>query len=140
MFGIDGTLLQCGDFRGHPPAGGRGGAGADRAASERTRVVFTNGSLASSAAIAQARPDDSPYVTDDELLSPVESTAGEDDAGAVFVAHLNDGDLGMLKRAARASPLAAPTLHLQLHRPIRRSHDDLYFWIADTGRRVAGER
>ncbi|HEY2320718.1 MAG TPA: HAD hydrolase-like protein [Solirubrobacteraceae bacterium] len=134
MFDIDGTLLHRGpDGRGRPQPGAVEVLERIRA-SGRPLVLFTNGSHVPSAVIAQGLRDDGLHVSDDELLTPVDSatawlarhrgrhpvhafatdsvrdymrangialTEGED-AGAVFVAHLQDVALAEVERAARA--------------------------------------
>jgi len=134
MFDIDGTLLHRGsDGRGHPQPGAVEVLQRIRA-SGRKLVLFTNGSHVPSPTIAQGLREDGLHVTDDELLTPVDSatawlkrhpkrhpvhafateavqefmrangvpvTDGED-AGAVFVAHLQDVPLAEVERAARA--------------------------------------
>lgn len=73
MFDIDGTLLHRGqDFRGHPQPGAVEVLERIRA-SGRKLVLFTNGSHVPSATIAQGCRDDGLFVTDDELLTPVDS-------------------------------------------------------------------
>jgi HAD superfamily hydrolase (TIGR01450 family) len=76
MFDIDGTLLHRG-----PDGSGRPQAGATEVltrirASGRRLVLFTNGSHVPSARIAQGLRDDGLEVTDDELLTPVDSATG----------------------------------------------------------------
>ena len=134
MFDIDGTLLHRGpDGRGHPQPGAVEVLERIRA-SDRRLVLFTNGSHVPSPRIAQGLRDDGLHVSDDEVLTPVDSatawlqrhperhpvhafatesvcdhmrrhgvvlTDGED-AGAVFVAHLQDVALAEVERAARA--------------------------------------
>ena len=134
MFDIDGTLLHRGpDGRGRPQPGAVEVLERIRASGRRL-VLFTNGSHVPSPTIAQGLRDDGLHVSDDELLTPVDSatawlqrhpkrhpvhafatdavrafmagngvpvTDGED-AGAVFVAHLQDVPLAEVERAARA--------------------------------------
>jgi HAD superfamily hydrolase (TIGR01450 family) len=134
MFDIDGTLLHRGpDGRGHPQPGAVEALQRIRA-SGRSLVLFTNGSHVPSSRIAQGLRDDGLHVSDEEVLTPVDSatawlsrhperhpvhafatdsvrdhmranavalTDGED-AGAVFVAHLQDVPLAEVERAARA--------------------------------------
>jgi HAD superfamily hydrolase (TIGR01450 family) len=134
MFDIDGTLLHRGpDGRGHPQPGAVDVLERIRA-SGRKLVLFTNGSHVPSPTIAEGLRSDGLQVTDDEVLTPVDSatawlqnhpqrhpvhafatepvqeymtangipvTDGED-AGAVFVAHLQDVPLAEVERAARA--------------------------------------
>jgi HAD superfamily hydrolase (TIGR01450 family) len=134
MFDIDGTLLHRGpDGRGRPQPGAVVVLERIRASGRRL-VLFTNGSHVPSPTIAQGLREDGLHVTDDELLTPVDSatawlqrhpqrhpvhafatgpvqeymrangialTEGED-AGAVFVAHLQDVALAEVERAARA--------------------------------------
>jgi HAD superfamily hydrolase (TIGR01450 family) len=134
MFDIDGTLLHRGpDGRGQPQPGAVDVLQSIRA-SGRKLVLFTNGSHLPSPQIAQGLRDDGLPVSDDEVLTPVDSatawlqrhpkrhpvhalatesvlrfmvkngvavTDGED-AGAVFVAHLQDVSLAEVERAARA--------------------------------------
>jgi HAD superfamily hydrolase (TIGR01450 family) len=134
MFDIDGTLLHRGpDGRGHPQPGAVEALQRIRASGRRL-VLFTNGSHVPSPRIAQGLRDDGLHVSDDEVLTPVDSatawlrrhperhpvhafatdsvcdhmrhngvtlTDGED-AGAVFVAHLQDVPLAEVERAARA--------------------------------------
>src|SRR6185312_5846594 len=122
MFDIDGTLLHRGpDGRGHPQPGAVDVLQRIRA-SGRKLVLFTNGSHVPSPTIAQGLLEDGLHVTDDELLTPVDSATAwltrqperhpvhafataaaqefmrangvpvsdGEDAGAVFVAHLQD--------------------------------------------------
>jgi NagD protein len=134
MFDIDGTLLHRGpDGRGQPQPGAVEALERIRASGRRL-VLFTNGSHVPSPTIAQGLRDDGLHVSDDEVLTPVDSatawlkrhperhpvhafatepvqaymrdngvavTDGED-AGAVFVAHLQDVALDEVERAARA--------------------------------------
>jgi HAD superfamily hydrolase (TIGR01450 family) len=134
MFDIDGTLLHRGpDGRGHPQPGAVDVLNRIRTSGRRL-VLFTNGSHVPSPRIAQGLRDDGLDVSDDEVLTPVDSatawlqrhpqrhpvhvfatesvqehmrangvalTDGED-AGAVFVAHLQDVALAEVERAARA--------------------------------------
>lgn len=134
MFDIDGTLLHRGpDGRGRPQPGAVEVLERIRASGRRL-VLFTNGSHVPSPTIAQGLRQDGLHVTDNELLTPVDSatawlqnhpkrhpvhafatdpvrafmadkgvpvTDGED-AGAVFVAHLQDVPLAEVERAARA--------------------------------------
>jgi NagD protein len=141
MFDIDGTLLhRAPDGRGRPQPGAVEVLKRIRASGRRL-VLFTNGSHVPSPTIAQGLRDDGLHVTDDEVLTPVDSatawlqkhpkrhpvhafattpvqeymrtngvalTDGED-AGAVFVAHLQDVPLAEVERAARAiTTRAAP--------------------------------
>jgi HAD superfamily hydrolase (TIGR01450 family) len=140
MFDIDGTLLHRGsDGRGRPQPGAVEVLQRIRGSGRRL-VLFTNGSHVPSARIAQGLRDDGLHVTDDELLTPVDSatawlsrhaerhpvhvfatesvcehmrqagirlTDGED-AGAVFVAHLQEVSLAEVERAARAVLRGAP--------------------------------
>ncbi len=141
MFDIDGTLLHRGpDGRGHPQPGAVEVLERIRASGRRL-VLFTNGSHVPSPRIAQGLRDDGLHVTDDELLTPVDSATAwlarhparhpvhafatesvcehmrqngialteDEDAGAVFVAHLQDVALAEVERAARAiTTRAAP--------------------------------
>jgi NagD protein len=141
MFDIDGTLLHRGpDGRGHPQPGAVEVLERIRASGRRL-VLFTNGSHVPSPRIAQGLRDDGLHVTDDELLTPVDSATAwlarhparhpvhafatesvcqhmrqngialteDEDAGAVFVAHLQDVALSEVERAARAiTTRAAP--------------------------------
>ncbi|MFL5862450.1 MAG: HAD-IIA family hydrolase [Solirubrobacteraceae bacterium] len=134
MFDIDGTLLhRRPDGRGHPQPGAVEVLERIRASGRRL-VLFTNGSHLPSPRIARGLREDGLPVSDDELLTPVDSatawlaqhparhpvhvfasdsvaeymrqngialTDGED-AGAVFVAHLQDVALAEVERAARA--------------------------------------
>ena len=134
MFDIDGTLLHRGhDGRGRPQPGAVEVLERIRASGRRL-VLFTNGSHVPSPRVAQGLRDDGLHVSDDEVLTPVDSatawlgrhperhpvhafatdsvcdhmrrngvalTDGED-AGAVFVAHLQDVPLAEVERAARA--------------------------------------
>jgi HAD superfamily hydrolase (TIGR01450 family) len=134
MFDIDGTLLHRGpDGRGHPQPGAVEVLERIRASGRRL-VLFTNGSHVPSPTIAQGLREDGLHVSDEEVLTPVDSatawlvkhprrhpvhafatesvqahmhshgialTDGED-AGAVFVAHLQDVPLAEVERAARA--------------------------------------
>jgi len=73
MFDIDGTLLHRGlDGRGRPQPGAVEVLDRIRA-SGRPLVLFTNGSHVPSARIAHGLRDDGLPVTDDELLTPVDS-------------------------------------------------------------------
>jgi HAD superfamily hydrolase (TIGR01450 family) len=73
MFDIDGTLLHRGeDFRGHPQPGAVEVLERIRASGRRL-VLFTNGSHVPSARIAAACREDGLHVTDEELLTPVDS-------------------------------------------------------------------
>jgi HAD superfamily hydrolase (TIGR01450 family) len=134
MFDIDGTLLHRGpDGRGHPQPGAVDVLNRIRM-SGRKLVLFTNGSHVPSPRIAQGLRDDGLDVSDDEVLTPVDSATawlqrhpqrhpvhvfatesvqehmqangvaltGGEDAGAVFVAHLQDVALAEVERAARA--------------------------------------
>jgi 5'-nucleotidase len=134
MFDIDGTLLHRGpDGRGRPQPGAVEVLERIRA-SGRKLVLFTNGSHVPSPTIAEGLRNDGLPVTDDELLTPVDSATAwlrkhtrrhpvhafatppvqefmrangvavtdGDDAGAVFVAHLQDVALAEVERAARA--------------------------------------
>ncbi len=75
MFDIDGTLLhRTPDGRGHPQPGAVEVLERIRA-SGRPLVLFTNGSHVPSATIAQGLRDDGLPVSDDELLTPVDSAA-----------------------------------------------------------------
>ena len=134
MFDIDGTLLHRGpDGRGRPQPGAVEVLERIRASGRRL-VLFTNGSHVPSPQIAEGLRNDGLHVTDEEVLTPVDSatawlrrhpqrhpvhafattsvqeymrasgvalTDGED-AGAVFVAHLQDVPLAEVERAARA--------------------------------------
>jgi HAD superfamily hydrolase (TIGR01450 family) len=140
MFDIDGTLVHRGpDGRGRPQPGAVEVLDRIRASGRRL-VLFTNGSHVPSASIAQGLREDGLPVSDEELLTPVDSatpwlrrhyadrpvhlfgsaavrdhmvsagirlTEGED-AGAVFVAHLDEVDMASLERAARAITRGAP--------------------------------
>lgn len=73
MFDIDGTLLHRGpDGRGHPQPGAPEVLERIRASGRRL-VLFTNGSHVPSARIAQGLRDDGLHVSDEELLTPVDS-------------------------------------------------------------------
>jgi 5'-nucleotidase len=73
MFDIDGTLLHRGpDGRGRPQPGAVEVLERIRA-SGRKLVLFTNGSHVPSPQIAAGLRDDGLYVTDDEVLTPVDS-------------------------------------------------------------------
>jgi HAD superfamily hydrolase (TIGR01450 family) len=73
MFDIDGTLLHRGpDGRGHPQPGAVDVLERIRA-SGRTLVLFTNASHVPSPTIAQALREDGLHVSDDEVLTPVDS-------------------------------------------------------------------
>jgi HAD superfamily hydrolase (TIGR01450 family) len=73
MFDIDGTLLHRGpDGHGRPQPGAVEVLERIRA-SGRKLVLFTNGSHLPSARIAQLLREDGLYITDDELLTPVDS-------------------------------------------------------------------
>jgi HAD superfamily hydrolase (TIGR01450 family) len=134
MFDIDGTLLHRGpDGRGRPQPGAVEVLESIRA-SGRKLVLFTNGSHLPSPRIAQGLRDDGLPVSDDEVLTPVDSATAwlrahpdrhpvhafathsvrafmtengvpvtdDEDAGAVFVAHLAEVSLDEVARAARA--------------------------------------
>ncbi len=134
MFDIDGTLLhRAQDGRGHPQPGAVEVLEQIRASGRRL-VLFTNASHVPSPRIAQGLRDDGLRVTDDELLTPVDSATAwlmqhperhpvhvfatesvqehmrrsgvtltdDEDARAVFVAHLQDVALSEVERAARA--------------------------------------
>jgi HAD superfamily hydrolase (TIGR01450 family) len=134
MFDIDGTLVHRGpDGRGRPQPGAAEVLERIRASGRRL-VLFTNGSHVPSARIALGLREDGLYVTDDELLTPVDSATtwlarhpdhhpvhafatesvighmaaqgvavtDDEDARAVFVAHLQEVALGEIERAARA--------------------------------------
>ncbi len=134
MFDIDGTLLHRGpDGRGQPQPGAVEVLERIRASGRRL-VLFTNGSHVPSPRIAQGLRDDGLDVSDEELLTPVDSATAwlqrhpkrypvhafatesvrafmaengipvtdAEDAGAVFVAHLQDVALAEVERAARA--------------------------------------
>jgi HAD superfamily hydrolase (TIGR01450 family) len=134
MFDIDGTLLHRGpDGRGHPQPGAVEVLERIRASGRRL-VLFTNGSHVPSPTIAQGLRDDGLHVSDDEVLTPVDSATAwlakhpqrhpvhafatesvrdhmrrhaitltdDEDARAVFVAHLQDVPLAEVERAARA--------------------------------------
>jgi HAD superfamily hydrolase (TIGR01450 family) len=140
MFDIDGTLLhRAPDGRGRPQPGAVEVLERIRAGGRRL-VLFTNGSHVPSALIAAGLRDDGLPVTDDEVMTPVDSAtmylrrrhdgapvllfasaavrehmaqrgvpaADGEDAAAVFVAHLNEIDMAMLERAARAVIRGAP--------------------------------
>ena len=140
MFDIDGTLLhRAPDGRGRPQPGAVEVLERIRAGGRRL-VLFTNGSHVPSALIAAGLRDDGLPVTDDEVMTPVDSAtlylrrrhdgapvllfasaavrehmaqrgvpaADGEDAAAVFVAHLNEIDMAMLERAARAVTRGAP--------------------------------
>jgi HAD superfamily hydrolase (TIGR01450 family) len=73
MFDIDGTLVHRGpDGRGRPQPGAVEVLDGIRASGRRL-VLFTNGSHVPSARIAQGLRDDGLPVSDDELLTPVDS-------------------------------------------------------------------
>jgi len=73
MFDIDGTLLHRDpDGRGHPQPGAVDVLERIRASGRRL-VLFTNGSHVPSARIAEGCRRDGLYVTDEELLTPVDS-------------------------------------------------------------------
>jgi HAD superfamily hydrolase (TIGR01450 family) len=73
MFDIDGTLLHRGpDGRGHPQPGAVEVLERIRSTG-RKLVLFTNGSHVPSPTIAQGLRDDGLHVTDDEVLTPVDS-------------------------------------------------------------------
>ena len=73
MFDIDGTLLHRGpDGRGHPQPGAVEALQRIRA-SGRKLVLFTNGSHVPSSRIAQGLRDDGLHVSDEEVLTPVDS-------------------------------------------------------------------
>ncbi len=73
MFDIDGTLLHRGpDGRGHPQPGAVDTLQRIRASGRRL-VLFTNGSHVPSPTIAQGLRDDGLHVSDDEVLTPVDS-------------------------------------------------------------------
>jgi HAD superfamily hydrolase (TIGR01450 family) len=134
MFDIDGTLLHRGpDGRGRPQPGAIEVLERIRASGRRL-VLFTNASHVPSETIAEGLRHDGLHVTDDELLTPVDSATAwlarhprrhpvhvfateavqdhmtdngialteDEDAGAVFVAHLQDVALAEVERAARA--------------------------------------
>jgi HAD superfamily hydrolase (TIGR01450 family) len=134
MFDIDGTLLHRGpDGRGAPQPGAVEVLERIRASGRRL-VLFTNASHLPSPKIAEGLRHDGLAVTDDELLTPVDSATAwlkghprrhpvhafatesvqeymrangvaltdAEDAGAVFVAHLQDVALAEVERAARA--------------------------------------
>jgi HAD superfamily hydrolase (TIGR01450 family) len=134
MFDIDGTLVHRGpDGRGRPQPGAQAVLERIRSTGRRL-VLFTNGSHVPSARIAEGLRQDGLHVTDDELLTPVDSAtawlsrhparhpvltfasdsvnrhmaqagvplAEGEDARAVFVAHLQEVELGEIERAARA--------------------------------------
>jgi HAD superfamily hydrolase (TIGR01450 family) len=134
MFDIDGTLLHRGpDGRGAPQPGAVEVLERIRASGRRL-VLFTNASHVPSPKIAEGLRHDGLAVTDDELLTPVDSATAwlkghprrhpvhafatesvqeymrangvaltdAEDAGAVFVAHLQDVALAEVERAARA--------------------------------------
>jgi HAD superfamily hydrolase (TIGR01450 family) len=140
VFDIDGTLLHRGaDGRGRPQPGAVEVLERIRAGGRRL-ALFTNASHVPSARIAQGLRDDGLPVSDDELLTPVDSATtylmrrhpGEpallfasepvrahmaqrglpvavgEEAGVVFVAHLNEVEMAMLERAARAVVAGAP--------------------------------
>jgi HAD superfamily hydrolase (TIGR01450 family) len=134
MFDIDGTLLHRGpDGRARPQPGAAEVLERIRASGRRL-VLFTNASHVPSARVAQGLREDGLHVTNEELLTPIDSatswlarhrdshpvlafatesvgdhmtthgvpiTEGED-ARAVFVAHLQEVELGAIERAARA--------------------------------------
>jgi HAD superfamily hydrolase (TIGR01450 family) len=134
MFDIDGTLVHRGpDGRGQPQPGAVEVLERIRASGRRL-VLFTNGSHVPSPRIAEGLRQDGLHVTDEELLTPVDSATawlmkhpqrhpvhafatvsvqeymrehgialtGDEDAKAVFVAHLQDVPLAEVERAARA--------------------------------------
>jgi 5'-nucleotidase len=73
MFDIDGTLLHRGpDGRAHPQPGAVDTLQRIRASGRRL-VLFTNGSHVPSPTIAQGLRDDGLHVSDDEVLTPVDS-------------------------------------------------------------------
>jgi HAD superfamily hydrolase (TIGR01450 family) len=73
MFDIDGTLVHRGpDGRGRPQPGATEVLERIRASGRRL-VLFTNGSHVPSARIAQGLRQDGLHVTDEELLTPVDS-------------------------------------------------------------------
>ena len=73
MFDIDGTLLHRGpDGRGHPQPGAVDVLQRIRA-SGRKLVLFTNGSHVPSPTIAEGLRNDGLHVSDDEVLTPVDS-------------------------------------------------------------------
>src|SRR6185312_16330331 len=73
MFDIDGTLLHRGpDGRGHPQPGAVEVLERIRASGRRL-VLFTNGSHVPSPTIAEGLRSDGLHVTDDEVLTPVDS-------------------------------------------------------------------
>jgi HAD superfamily hydrolase (TIGR01450 family) len=140
MFDIDGTILHRGpDGRGRPQPGAVEVLQRIRASGRRL-VLFTNGSHVPAEAIAQGLRDDGVPVSDEELLTPVESAitylrrhhdgtpallfasapvrerfaqsgvvpATGEEAGVVFVAHLEEVEMAALERAARAVSRGAP--------------------------------
>jgi NagD protein len=140
VFDIDGTLLHRGpDGRGRPQPGAVEVLQRIRATGRRL-VLFTNGSHVTAQTIAQGLREDGLPVSDDELLTPVESAisylrrhydgtpallfasapvrerfaqmgvapATGEEAGVVFVAHLDEVEMASLERAARAVTRGAP--------------------------------
>lgn len=140
MFDVDGTLAHRGaDGRAHAQPGAIEVLERIRASGRRL-VLFTNASHVSSATVAARLRDDGFPVSDEELLTPIDSATSHllrrhhgdpvqifataavrefmtaagvnvtdgDDAGAVFVAHLQQVDLDQVERAARAIERGAP--------------------------------
>jgi 5'-nucleotidase len=76
MFDIDGTLLHRGpDGRGRPQPGAAEVLQRIRASGRRL-VLFTNASHVPSARVAQGLREDGLHVTDEELLTPIDSATG----------------------------------------------------------------
>jgi HAD superfamily hydrolase (TIGR01450 family) len=140
VFDVDGTLLHRGsDGRGHPQPGAVEVLERIRGTG-RKLVLFTNGSHVPSARIAEGLRRDGLPVSDEEMLTPVDSAitylrrrhggrpvlafasesvcahlsehgipvARGEEAEVVFVAHLEEVEMAMLDRAARAVTAGAP--------------------------------
>jgi NagD protein len=140
MFDVDGTLLHRGpDGRGRPQPGAVDVLERIRASGRRL-VLFTNGSHVPASEIARGLREDGLPVSDEEMLTPVESAisylrrnhagspallfasasvrdrmaqagiplAEGEEAGVVFVAHLDEVEMASLERAARAVVRGAP--------------------------------